>query len=154
MLSIAPRTGHLDTMTTRSAVIVTIGIIASLMVAMAVAAMYAGDITERQGSIVTSVLGSLATVLAGLLLFLRVETVNGKVDDAADKAAIAAQKAAAADLKIERVHHDMLNGGLRENVKKAISEDRHDKANREAGPDARAQMEDRMRRRAEQQDAP
>jgi hypothetical protein len=139
-------------MTTRSAVIVTIGIIAALMVAMAIAAMFAGDITERQGAIVTSVLGSLATVLAGLLLFLRVETVNGKVDDAAEQAAIAAQKAAAADRKIEQVHQDVLNGPLRENVKQAIAEaetdpeiverrinttargvqrDRHDKAQRE-----------------------
>jgi hypothetical protein len=109
-------------MTTRSAVIVTIGIIAALMVAMAIAAMFAGDITERQGAIVTSVLGSLATVLAGLLLFLRVETVNGKVDDAATAAVIAAEKAAAADRKIEQVHQDVLNGPLRENVKRAILE--------------------------------
>jgi hypothetical protein len=128
MSSITVRQGYLDTMTTRSAVIVTIGIIAALMVSMAIAALFAGDITERQGAIVTSVLGSLATVLAGLLLFLRVETVNGKVDDAAVLAAVAAQNAAAADRKIAQVHHDVLNGPLRQNVRQAIEEAEADPA--------------------------
>lgn len=157
-----------DTMTTRSAALVTIGLIAALMVGVAIAAMFAGDISERTGTIVTSVLGSLATVLAGLLLFLRVETVNSKVDDAAERASIAAQKAAAAEQKLDRVHHDVLNGPLRENVKKAIveaetdpeivehrieitakgvSKDRHDKANRDAARQAREQLEARRARK-------
>lgn len=111
-----------DTMTTRSAVTLTIGLIAALMVGLAVAAMFAGDLSERTSAVVTQVLGSLATVLAGLLLFLRVETVNSKVDEAADAAATAARKAAVVETKVERVHHDILNGGLRENVKRAIAE--------------------------------
>ena len=137
------RWGIADTMTTRSAVILTIGLIASLMVAVAIAAMFAGDISERSGGIVTSVLGSLATVLAGLLLFLRVETINSKVDDASEKAAVAAQKAADVEEKVEQVHHDVLNGPMRENVKKAISEDRHALRNRKAAERLRSQLVER-----------
>ncbi len=132
MLSIAPRWGPPDTMTTRSATLVTIAVLTVLMAVVAMAALFAGDISERQGGIVSSVLGTFATVLAGLLLFLRVETVNNKVDDAATAAVAAAQKADAVDQKIAQVHHDVLNGPLRENVKKAISEDRHARKNREA----------------------
>ena len=130
MLAIAPL-GNSDAMTTRSAALITIGLIAVLLAIVALAALFAGEISERTGGIVSSVLGSFATVLAGLLLFLRVETVNTKVDEAAEKAAIAAQKSSAAERKVEAVHHDLLNGGLRENVKRAISEDRHEKANRD-----------------------
>lgn len=114
--------GTPDTMTTRSAALITIGLVAVLLAIVALAALFAGEISERNGTIVTSVLGSFATVLAGLLLFLRVETVNSKVDDAAERATIAAQKAAATERKLEAVHQDVLNGPLRENVKKAIAE--------------------------------
>lgn len=148
MLAATAVRGIPDTMTTRSAVIVTIGLIAALMVAVALAAMFAGDISERTGGIVTSVLGSLATVLAGLLLFLRVETVNNKVDDAAERAAIAAQKAAAVEHKVEQVHHDVLNGPMRENVKKAISEDRHAQRNRDTVTINRDAL-DELKRRAD-----
>lgn len=168
-----PWRGIPDTMTTRSAVIVTIGLIAALMVGVAVAALFAGDISERAGGIVTSVLGSLATVLAGLLLFLRVETVNTKVDDAAEQAAIAARRAAVVEQKVERVHHDVLNGPMRENVKQAIheaeddpairakrienvargvSKDRHDKKNRETGEQGWAQLEARRIRQQQQEE--
>lgn len=139
-------------MTTRSAVIVTIGIIAALMVAVALAALFAGDISERAGGIITSVLGSLATVLAGLLLFLRVETINSKTDEAASKAAVAAEKAIVVEEKVQQVHYDLLNGGLRENVKKAISEDRHAQRNRDTVIINREQLE-ALRRRAEGRDA-
>lgn len=173
-----PWRGIPDTMTTRGAVIVTIGLIAALMVGVAVAALFAGDISERAGGIVTSVLGSLATVLAGLLLFLRVETVNGRVetlDQKADDAVIeaaaarreaqrAATNAAVAAQKTAEVHHDILNGGLRENVKRAVREveadpaiveqrieitqkgvqrDRHDKAQRDTVDLARRQLRER-----------
>jgi hypothetical protein len=78
--------------------------------------------SERAGGIVSSVLGSFATVLAGLLLFLRVETINSKADEAASNAAVAAQKAALVETKIDRVHDDVLNGPMRQNVKRAIVE--------------------------------
>jgi hypothetical protein len=167
-----------DTMTTRTATLVTIGLIACLLVGVAMAALYAGDISERSLSIVTSILGTLATVLAGLLLFLRVETVNSKVetvdskvDEAATKAATAVAKTAIVERKVEQVHHDLLNGGLRDNVKRAMLEaegdpdllaqrietiakgvqkDRHDKQNREAGLLGRAQIDERIRRRADE----
>jgi len=109
-------------MTTRTAALVTIGLIAVLLACVALAAMFTGDISERVGGIVTTVLGSFATVMAGLLLFLRVETVNAKVDDAASNAEIAAKRAKEVESKVERVHEDILNGGLRENVIRAIRE--------------------------------
>jgi hypothetical protein len=122
------RQGNLDSMTTRSAALITIALLAVLLAFVALAALFAGDISERAGGIVTSVLGTFATVLAGLLLFLRVETVNTKVDDAAEKATVAAEKAAVVEQKIDRVHDDVLNGPMRENVKRAIKEAETDPA--------------------------
>lgn len=167
-----------DTMTTRSAALITIGLIAILLAVVALAALFAGDISERTGGIVSSVLGSFATVLAGLLLFLRVETVSSKVDsvdnkvdDAAEKADLAARKAASAESKVEQVHHDVLNGPMRATVKRAIAEaeadpavverrieitakgvqhDRHETASREQAAYARG-VQDAMRRQQERQ---
>lgn len=121
-----------DTMPTRSAALTTIGLITILLAIVALAALFAGDISERTGGIISSVLGSFATVLAGLLLFLRVETVNTKVDDAASKAAVAAEKAASVERKVDQVHEDVLNGPMRANVKRAIKE-------AEADPEVRKQ---------------
>lgn len=147
-------------MTTRSATLITIGLLAVLLAVVALAALFAGDISERAGAIVTTVLGSFATVLAGLLLFLRVETVNTKVDDAAEQAAAArleaqraAMNAASAARKTEAVHHDLLNGGLRENVKKAISEDRHEKAQRDTIEQNRERIEELRRQRGSSDDS-
>ena len=120
---------RIDTVTTRSAVIGTIALIVLVMGVIAVAAMFAGDIPERSGGIIATVLGGFATVLAGLLLFLRMDTVNAKVDEAAveakdarAEAQRAAVNAAVAARKTQEVHYDILNGGLRENVKKALVE--------------------------------
>jgi hypothetical protein len=113
-------------MTTRTAALLTIGTLAVLLAVVALAALFVGDISDRAGGIVTTVLGSFATVLTGLLLFLRVETVNTKVDDAAERAAIAARAAAAVESKVEQVHQDVLNGPLRANVKRAIAETQTD----------------------------
>lgn len=142
-----PRLRASDTMTTRSAVVATIALVVVLMGIVALAAMFAGDIPERAGTIITTVLGSFATVLAGLLLFLRLDTVNAKVDDVTEKASVAAEKAAVVETKVEQVHHDLLNGGLRENVKKAISEDRHAQRNRDTVQINREELE-RLRRQA------
>lgn len=157
-----------DTMTTRSATLITIGLIVVLLAVVALAALFSGEISERAGGIVSSVLGSFATVLAGLLLFLRVETINSKADDAATNAAVAAEKAQVVERKIDQVRDDVLNGPMRATVKRAIAEaeadpaiaerrieitakgvqkDRHDKLSREAAAQARAQMEARMQRR-------
>lgn len=140
-----------DTMTTRSAALITIALLAVLLALVALAALFSGDISERASAIVTTVLSSFATVLAGLLLFLRVETVNSKVDEAAERAALAAQKAAVVETKVEKVHHDILNGGLRENVKKAISEDRHAQRNRDTVLINKDALNE-LRRRAEERE--
>lgn len=147
MLAIHSRRGNPDTMTTRSATLLTIGLLALLLAVVALAALFAGEISERAGGIVTTVLGSFATVLAGLLLFLRVETVNNKVDVAAEKAMVAVATAAAVDERVQQVHHDMLNGGLRDNVRQAISEDRHAQRNRETVQINKAEL-DELKRRA------
>src|SRR4051812_36355584 len=106
-----------DTMTTRSAALITIGLIACLLTGVAMAALFSGEISERAGGIVTSVLGTFATVLAGLILFLRVETV--------------AEKAAKVESKVDNLHHDVLNGGLRDNVVRAIEQTEDDPKIRE-----------------------
>jgi len=150
----APAAHHLrsfDSVTTRTAVLVTIGLLAVLLAVVALATLFAGDISERAGAIVTTVLGSFATVLAGLLLFLRVETVSMKVDEAASKAHRAAETAAVVETKVDRVHEDMLNGGLRENLKKAISEDRHAQRNRDMVTLNRAELDELKRRAAERE---
>lgn len=167
--------GTADTMTTRSAALITIGLLAGLLAFVALAALYAGDISERAGGIVSSVLGTFATVLAGLLLFLRVETVNTKVDDAASAATTAARKAAAVERKIDAVHTDVLNGPMRENVKQAIAEaaedpeiqalrietvakgvqqDRHETGSREAAAYARGVLDAQRRWREQHPEEP
>lgn len=164
-----------DTMTTRTAALASIALIAVLLAAVALAAMFSGEISERSGGIVTTVLGTFATVLAGLLLFLRVETVNAKVDDAATHAETAARKAEVVERKVETVHHDLLNGGLRANVKQAIREaeqdpdirenrisnvargvlkDRHEQATRDTVTVNRAELDDLRRRAADQEGKP
>lgn len=164
--------GNSDTMTTRSATLITIGLLVVLLAIVALAAMFAGEISERAGGIVTSVLGTFATVLGGLLLYLRMETLNSKVDTAAEKATVAAKKAEAVESKVDSVHHDILNGGLRDNVVKAIKQaeddpqvqtrridnvakgvqrDRHELKSRKAAERMNAQMQERVRRRNEDQ---
>lgn len=142
-----------DTVTTRSAVVGTIALVVAMMGLVALVAMFSGDIPERAAGIVTTVLGSMATVLAGLLLFLRLDTVNSKVDDAAEKAAVAAEKAAVVERKVDRVHDDVLNGPMRENVKRAISEDRHAQRNRDTVLINKDQLEE-LRRRAGEKEPP
>jgi hypothetical protein len=170
-----PHPRALDTMTTRSAALITIGLLAVLLAAIVIAVLFAGDISERAGGIVSSVLGTFATVLAGLLLFLRVETINSKVDSVDSKAdvasadaKVAARNAATAAQKAEEIQYDLHNGGLRSNIVRAIHEaegdpelltkrietiargvqkDRHDLRNRQAAEIGRAQMEARIQQR-------
>ncbi len=136
-------------MATRSAVVGTIALVVALMASVALFAMHSGDIPERAASIVTTVLGSMATVLAGLLLFLRLDTVSGKVDDAAEKAVVAAEKAAVVEKKADELHEYVANGGMRENIKRAISEDRHAQRNRDTVTINRQALEELKRRASE-----
>src|SRR4051812_20731284 len=148
-----------DTMTTRTISLVIIGLIVCLLSGVAVAALFSGDISERSLSIVSIALAALGTVLTQLLLFIRVETV--------------AEKQTNVETKVDNLHHDVLNGGLRDNVVKAIEQtegdpqireqridnaargvqrDRHDLKNRRAGERARAQIQERIRKREQQRD--
>jgi hypothetical protein len=86
-------------------------VLVSVLGVVAFAAVVASDLSDRSGLLLASILGFLGPTVIALLNLLRIDAVSSKVED---------------------VHHDMLNGGLRNNVKKAISEDRHEKANRDA----------------------
>lgn len=146
-----------DSMTTRSAALITIALLAVLLALVALAALFSPDISERAGGIVSTVLGSFATVLAGLLLFLRVETLNTKADDAKSHAAAAAEVG-------REIKHDIHNDVLKNKVRQAMEEfeedpiiharrielaalgvqkDRPDLKNREAGRNMRDQLEAR-----------
>lgn len=146
-----------DTMTTRSAALITIALLAVLLAFVALAALFSPDISERAGGIVSTVLGSFATVLAGLLLFLRVETLNSKADDARTHAAAAAKVG-------EEIRHDIHNDVLTSKIRQAIREieedpdiherridriaegvqkDRHNLKNRKAAERMRGQLESR-----------
>lgn len=164
-------------MTSRTAVIATIALVVVLMAMVALAAMFAGEIPERSGAIVTTVLGTFATVLAGLLLFLRLDTINTKADVAAEKAdtaaaasTVAAQKSAVIEQKVDSVRHDIHNDVLRqkvfaaileaendpkiralraENAAKGVSLDRHAKAQTDTADKLRTGLEQRVARRIE-----
>ncbi len=128
-----------DTMTTRSAALASISLTVVLLALVAVAAIFSGEISERNLGIVTTVLASLGTVMTGLLIFLRLETVHSKADEAAANAKAARHETAVMKGTVERVHYDLLNGGLRDNVKRALREGSLEQA-----------MRDEMQRRAEE----
>lgn len=138
----------MNTSGSRNVVVGAIVGIGTLMVAVAFAAIFGGDISERAGGILTTVLGALTTTLTGLFLLLKVDAVSHKADDARDTASdarneaqLAARAATRAVARTEEVHHDLLNGGLRQNVKKAISEDRHELRSKKAAERMRGQLE-------------
>ena len=158
-------------MTTRSAVIATIALIVGMMGLIGFGALFAGDIPERAGGIVTTILAGFGTVLTGLLLYLRLETVNSKADTAAvkadtaaDAATQAAKKSAVIESKVDAVRHDIHNDVLVQKVieavrrvendpdiqaqridriAKGVQKDRHDKAQRETSEQGWAEMERR-----------
>lgn len=102
----------------RVAVLATIAFLALLMVVVALVAAVA-DISDRGMSVVTTVLAVLPTLVTSLLVYLKVEGIEAKTDEAAVRAAQAAKKA-------EEIHHDVLNGPMRRNVKAAIREAEED----------------------------
>lgn len=98
----------------RVAVLGTIAFLAFLMVLVALVAATA-DVSDRGMAVVTTVLAVLPTLVTSLLVYLKVEGIEAKTDQAAVKAAEAAKKA-------EEIHHDVLNGPMRANVRAAIAE--------------------------------
>jgi hypothetical protein len=120
----------------RDRLLATIALMAALEVVVVLVALYSGDVTERVSDLVTKVLLSIAGILSVLLLVLRMESVKATVegvDRKADRAAVradtaaaastvAAQKAAVVERKVDTVHYALMNGDMRENLKRAILE--------------------------------
>jgi hypothetical protein len=132
-----------DTVNTfRVAVLATIAFLAFLMVVVAlVAAVY--DVSDRAMAIIGVVLAALPTLVTSLIVYLKVDNVEVKADTAARRAQIAARRAEIVEGKVDTVQSFVENGGLRDNVKRAISEDRHALRNREANDKLRKQLEER-----------
>lgn len=133
-------------------------VVVSILGVIAFAVVLSGELTDRSIVVLTAILGFLGPTIASLLVLLRVDATSAQTDRVQQK--------------VEDVQEFVANGGLRENVKKAIiesesdpaireqridnvakgvSKDRHDTKNREAGAQARAQLEARRRK---QEDRP
>ena len=124
----------------RSGLLVVIALSMVLMVIVALAAVWAGDVTERVEGLLTTVFAAIAEILTGLLFVLRlesvkatVENVDRKTDTAAVAARAAAQTAAAAarktevvEQKVESVRHDIHNDVLIQKVLAAIKQAEED----------------------------
>jgi hypothetical protein len=135
------RTAHLMA-NFRVAILMTIAFIALLISVVGTAAAVF-DVSDRGMTIISVVITGLLSLLPTVIVYLKADAIETKVDTAADAAVTAAQQAARAERKIDAVHTDVLNGPMRENVKRAISEDRHNLRNREAGEKLRRQLEER-----------
>lgn len=126
----------------RVAVLVTIAFLALLMVSVALtASIY--DVSDKGMTVIGIVLAALPTLITSLLVYLKIDNVEVKADHAARRATVAAKRAEVVESKVDAVHHDVLNGGLRDNVKRAISEDRHDLRQRETAERMREQLRER-----------
>lgn len=80
-------------------------------------------------------LGTLVNALMTALNREKIEQVKQKTEEVKQQA--------------EKTHYDMLNGGLRRNVKQAISEDRHEKAQQETTQRGWEQLGERRERKAQ-----
>jgi hypothetical protein len=96
--------------------------------------------TPDRGVLLAAILGFLGPTVVSLLNLLKTD-------------AVAAQQEAV-HKKVEAVQEFVENGGLRESVKRAISEDRHAKAQRDTAAQLREQIDERRRRAAEPPDGP
>ena len=95
-------------------VFITIGFICLLMAVIAIVAMILPDIPERAGSILTTILGAFASVLAVLGVLAKINAVGSRVEDL--------------ESNLTEVHDNVVNGGMRRNVKQAIQETDQDPA--------------------------
>lgn len=135
MLSTWPEYHRTMNSNTFRVVIVAGVVLISLLGVLAFGFVLAGELTDRSIVVLTAILGFLGPTIASLLVLLRVDANSAQTDRV--------QK------KVEDVHHDILNGGLRDNVKKAISEDRHEKRNRDTIEQGLRQLEERRRARGD-----
>lgn len=128
MLGAAGRLPFLGTgMSFKTVVVLAIVAISTLEVAaFLIVLRQAHELSDRSIVLLTAILGALGPTVAAMLLLLRVderqEQTQKKVDD---------------------LHHDVLNGALRENVKQAITEKRHELTSRTAAKLARRQLDER-----------
>lgn len=156
MLAITTIRGYHRTMSPNAfrlaIVVIVIAVVAiSLLGVMAFTSVVQAELTDRSVLVLGMILGFLGPTVLALLNLLKTDRVQQKTED---------------------VHHDLLNGGLRENVKRAISEaeadpaireqrienvakgvsrDRHAKANRQT-IERNAPLIEQLRRRKAQQD--
>jgi hypothetical protein len=152
----------------RVAVLLTIGFLAFLMAAVAIAAVVF-DVNDRGMAIIGVVLAALPTLVTSLIVYLKVDNVEVKADVAARRATVAARRAEVVEGKIDTVQEFVVNGGLRSNVVAAIHEaestpeiqeqrveltargvqaDRHSIASREANAYARGVLDAEKRHQA------
>lgn len=149
----------------RVAVLATIAFLAALIALVgAVAAIFVSS--DRGMTIVSVVITGLLSLLPTVIVYLKTDAIESKVDAAADTAITAARHAARAERKIDTVQEFVENGGLRRNVVGAIKEagddpeirrrrietiaegvkeDRHETGSREAAAYARG-VADAMKR--------
>jgi hypothetical protein len=121
--------------TFRVAVLATIAFLALLMVIVAlVAAVF--DVSDRGLGVIGIVLTALTGLVGTVVVYLKIDGVEVK----ADQAAVRADKAAAVS---EAVHHDIRNDVLKNKVRQALTEERHMLQNRAAAELMRAQLEER-----------
>lgn len=144
----------------RGAVLGTIAFVAFLLVVLA-AIVVVFDASEKAMAVIGIVVTGLFGLIGNVIVYLKIDGVESKADTAAVKAEEAAKRT-------EAIHHDVLNGPMRENVKRAyqeleadpaiqarrienvakgVSKDRHDLKNREAVEQGYEQMAERRRKR-------
>lgn len=125
----------------RVAVLGTIAFLAFLMVVVAlVAAIF--DVSDRGLGVIGIVLTALTSLVGSVIVYLKIDGVEAKADDAAVKAAAAAKIGA-------EVHHDIRNDVLKDKVRQAIAEERHMVQNRETADKLGTGLEGRVARRIE-----
>lgn len=132
----------------RIAVLATIAFLALLMVAVAISAAI-WDVSERAMTVISVAMTALTGLAGTVVVYLKVDSIEAKTDHAARRASVAADRAAIVEKKVEHVQEFVANGGLRDNVRRALTEERHMLQNRETAESLKQQLEERLGRRGE-----
>lgn len=126
----------------RVAVLATIAFLALLVAVVGVSAAIF-DVSDRGMTVISVVITGLLSLLPTVIVYLKVDGLDAKADDAKTEAAAARVEARrAAQIGAETLH-DLRNDAVKDKVKQAISEDRHMLRNRESRELLQSQLEDR-----------